>query len=86
MYQIPNFAISFYISSIRFRNIFLSIKNTTDNLQKIKTMTDVSRDFKLVKSWRQPQNLERILCKSKFSSKPKIFKNCNKSCFYCEYN
>ena len=38
------------------------------------------------KSWRQPPNLERIICCLKFYSEPKVFqvKKCNKLWFYRE--
>ena len=68
-------------------NVLPIIKNTIQNLQQSRTMKEVFKDYKFIKSWRQPPNLERILCKSKFTSKPVCFAvaKCGKSCFCCDY-
>ena len=53
--------------------IFQKSKISSKTFKKSKAIKNLFKDYKLIKSWKQPLNLERILCKSKFSSKPKIF-------------
>ena len=68
-------------------NIYPVIRSTFQNLQESTELKRVFKDYKLIKSLRQPPNLERILCKSKFSDEKQVFtvKKCGKSCFCCEY-
>ena len=63
-----------------------SIKTVFNNLQQSKTMKDVFQNYRLINSWKQPPNLGRILCKSKFTSVKQSFKvkKCNKKCFCCK--
>ena len=66
----PNLPIFPFVCTFNFNNnrIFPTMKNTIENLQRSKTIEDVSKDSKLIKGWRQPPNQN----------------NYNKPYFYCE--
>ena len=68
-------------------NVFPLIKQSFDNFQYSKTMSNIFQRKKLVKSMSQAPNLGRLLCRSKFESQHKNHevKNCRKNCFSCPY-
>ena len=67
-------------------NIFPIIKQTFENFQHSKTMSNVFYGKKLIKSMRQAPNLECLLCKSKFMPVEEHFRvnSCGKPLFNCE--
>ena len=68
-------------------NVFPIIKQSFDNFQYFKTMSNIFQRKKLVKSMRQVPNLGRLLCRSKFESQHKNHgvKNCGKNWVNCLY-
>ena len=68
-------------------NVFPIIKQSFDNFQYSKTMSNIFQRKKLVKSMSQAPNLGRLLCRSKFESQHKNHKvkNCGKNCISCPY-
>ena len=63
-------------------NVFPIIKQSFDNFQHSKTMSNIFQIKKIVKSMRQEPNLGRLLCRSKLESQHKKHevKNCKKNC------
>ena len=68
-------------------NVFPIIKQSFDNFQYSKAMSNIFQRKKLVRSMSQAPNLSRLLCRSKFESQHKNHevKNCEKSCVSCTY-
>ena len=68
-------------------DIFSSIKQSFDNFQYSKTMSNIFQRKKLVKSMSQAPNLCRLLYRSKFESQHKNheMENCGKNCVICPY-
>ena len=68
-------------------NIFPIIKQSFDNFQYSKTISNISRRKKLVKSMNQALHIGRLCCRSKFESQHKNYKvaNCGKNCVSCPY-
>ena len=66
-------------------NTFPIIRQTFENFQHSKTMSNVFGSKKLINSMRQAPDLERLLCKSKFMPVEKNFhvNSCGKSCVCC---
>ena len=69
-------------------NVFHIIKQSFDNFQYSKTMSNIFQRKKLVKSMSQAPNLGRLLCRSKFESQHKNqeVKKCGKNCVSCPYH
>ena len=68
-------------------NIFPIIRQTFENFQYSKTMSNVFNGKKLINYMRQAPNLERLLCKAKFMSAEEHFhvNSCGKNCVCCPY-
>ena len=69
-------------------NIFPVVRQTFENFQHSKTMSNVVfSSKKLINSMRQAPNLERLLCKSKFMPVEENFHftSCGKNCVCCLY-
>ena len=68
-------------------NIFPIIRQTFENLQHSKTMSNVFSGKKLINSICQAPNLERLLCKSRFMPVEENFpvNCCGKYCICCPY-
>ena len=66
-------------------NVFPITKQSSDNFQYSKTMSNIFQRKKLVKSMSQAPNLCWLLCRSKFESQHKNHKvkNCGKNCDSC---
>ena len=66
-------------------NVFPITKQSSDNFQYSKTMSNIFQRKKLVKSMGQAPNLCWLLCRSKFESQHKNHKvkNCGKNCDSC---
>ena len=66
-------------------NVFPIIKQSFDNFQYSKTMSNIFQSKKLVKFMSQAPNLGRLLCRSIFDSQHKNYEveNCGKNC--CPY-
>ena len=67
--------------------VFPIIKQSFDNFQYSKTMSNIFQRKKLVKSMSQAPNLGRLRCRSKFESQHKNHevKKCVKNCLSCPY-
>ena len=63
------------------------IRQTFENFQHSKTMSNVFNGKKLINSMRQAPNLERLLCKSKFKPVEEHFHvdSCGKNGVCCPY-
>lgn len=68
-------------------NIFPIIKQSFNNFQYSKTMSNIFHKKKLVNSMSQAPNLGRLLCRSDFQSQHKQHevKTCGKNCVCCPY-
>ena len=68
-------------------NVFPIIKQSFDNFQYSKTMSNIFQRKKLVKSMSQAPNLDRLLWRSKFEPQYKNHevKNYGKNCVSCPY-
>ena len=68
-------------------NVFPIIKQSFDNFQYSKTMSNIFQRKKLVKSMSQAPNLDRLLWRSKFEPQYKNHevKNYGKNCVSCHY-
>ena len=68
-------------------NVFPIIKESFDNVQYSKTMSNIFQRKKLVKSMSQTPNLEKLLCRPLFESQHKNqeLKNYGKNCLSCPY-
>ena len=67
-------------------NIFKTIKSSIDQMKGSPKLKDKLKNTKIIHSRRQPPNLERILCLSKYVNKEKFgVKKCGKSCVCCAY-
>ena len=68
-------------------NDFPVIKQSFDNFQYAKTISNIFQRKKLVKSMSQAPNLGRLLCRSKFESQHKNHevKNCGENCVSCPF-
>ena len=68
-------------------NVFPIVKQSFDNFEYFKTMSNIFQRKKLVKSTRQAPNLGRLLCRSKFESQHKNHevKNCGKKWVICPH-
>ena len=67
-------------------NIFNAIKTSMDQIKGSLRHKNVLENTKLIHSKRQPSNLGRLLCKSKYINKDKLgIKKCGKNCVCCNY-
>ena len=67
-------------------NIFNTIKLSIDQIKGSSRLKDILDNTKLIHSKRQPPNLERILCNSKYINKNNFgVKKCGKNCVCCTY-
>ena len=68
-------------------NVFPIIKQSFDNFQYSKTMSNIFERKKFVKSMSQAPNLGRLLFRSEFESQHKNHevKNCGKNYVSCSY-
>ena len=79
-----------YVSTYNPRNpeIFGELRRDIDILKRDSQMKSVLKNYKIIKSKRQPPNLKRLLTKAKFeemSSTPKVYR-CNRpNCGLCKY-
>ena len=85
----------FFIQEIQFNlnnpnnpNIFSIIKQSFNNFQYFKTMSNIFQKKKLVNSMSQAPNPGRLLCRSKFESQRKNHevRNCGKNCVSYHYH
>ena len=67
--------------------MFPKVREVYGNLQISKTLGEIFTKHKLIDCKRQPSNLKRLLCSSKFSASKPTFKTtkCRKSCFCSDY-
>ena len=67
-------------------NIFKIIKTSIDTLSTSSKSSEIFKSYNLINSTKQPQNLERLLCKSQYIEEDKIaIKKCGKNCACCPY-
>ena len=82
--EIIPFAITYYPNN---PNAFPIIKQSSDNFQYSKAISNIFQRKKLVKSMSPAHHLERSLCRSKFASKRKNHKVeiCGENCLSSPY-
>lgn len=67
-------------------NIFNTIRTSIDQVRGSLRLKKVLENTKLIHSKKQPSNLGRLLCKSKYVNKDKLgVRKCGKNCVCCNY-
>ena len=66
--------------------MFPKVREIYGSVQSLKTLDKIFAKRKLIDCKREPSNLKRLLCSSKFLTNKSTFKltKCGKSCFCCD--